>query len=366
MDQPTFQEGALSRPNLQERHYAPLKVKIISHNDLDGHGPALIAADFFWSYHPESQIDIEHVGDYYKVDALIEAFTTSEKAKEYDFFFVTDLPVGEKGAIAIENFIRESDTLVRVIDHHRTALWLNNHDWAEVTVKHDDMLECATTLVHDYLMSTILPMLEERAEKANNIWTYMNQERTRAFAELIRSYDTWTWQNEDDPHGNDARRMNDLLYLIGSNAFVHRTFREDFSIAFDKTEELILAIEENRRESYVEKKIESHQLEQLDDNTFFAFVEGDSYPNDVADGVVKHLNENGVFPQFIVIRKGGSLSFRTRNSDYDLSRLAPYFYGGGHKASAGGKLENPHSVSNNRLFDKIRHYHNKLLQEVSE
>lgn len=366
MDQPKLQEGALTRPNFQERNYAPLKVKIISHNDLDGHAPSLIAADFFWSYHPESRVDIENIGDYDKVDDHIIAFTESDEAKDYDFFFITDLPVKDRGVNAIERFIRESDTLVRLVDHHKTNLWLNSHDWAEVTVAHGDVLESAATLFHDYLMDTVMGILENRARESGNHWTYMNIERTRAFAELVRSYDTWAWTKEGNPHGEQAKRMNNLLYLIGENAFVHRMFREDFSIAFDKSEELILAIEENRCKEYVRKKIASHQLEKLDDERYFVFVEADSYPNEVSDGVMEALQEQGVSPEFIVLRKGGRLSFRTRGSDYDVSALAKYFFGGGHKQAAGGKIENPHSVSNNRFFDKVRYYHKQATQEVTQ
>lgn len=88
---------------------------------------------------------------------------------------------------------------MKLIDHHKTALHLNEHEWGFVQVEYDDgRLTSATSLLYGYLV-------ENGFMKPTNA---LDQ-----FTELVRQYDTWEWERYDQ---KQAKRLNDLFFCCQS------------------------------------------------------------------------------------------------------------------------------------------------------
>lgn len=346
------------------------KVKIISHNDLDGHGGPLILTDFYLSYDPETEFNVEHIGDYNKVDAAVMGFLNWKEAHTYDAFYITDLSMKEaKTAEAVDKFTAEHPHIdIRLLDHHKTASWLNSHAWADVVVKNQKgEPESGTSLCYQYVCDVLAPRFEDADdnvdEEGRKRWVYLNHVNAKAFADIVTSYDTWEWQNNpDNPHKEMARDFNQLFYLIGGQVFAKRMMMKDLSIAMEGHEKLLLEVDSRQRDAYIAKKMNYARLCELPDGNVFAFIYAEREKNDIADAVFEKFEKEK--PLFMVLRDGEKLSFRTRGSDFDVSALAQNFNGGGHRAAAGGSLQNPDCIHNNHLIEKIVYYYKQVTTEV--
>ncbi len=76
----------------------------------------------------------------------------------------------------------------------KSALHLNEHDWASVTVEQEDGKQtAATSLFYQYAV-------ENKYLEPSSI--------VAEFVELVRQYDTWEWEVNKN---TTAKRLNDLF-----------------------------------------------------------------------------------------------------------------------------------------------------------
>ena len=104
--------------------------KLLSHNDLDGVSCGILAKLAFGDkvnvrYNSVSSLDYE-----------VAKFLESEDKQT--FLFITDLSVNEDNEIKLQDFYQH-DGKVQLIDHHKTAISLNEYDWGSVTVDDEEM-----------------------------------------------------------------------------------------------------------------------------------------------------------------------------------------------------------------------------------
>lgn len=198
-----------------------MKVKLFTHDDLDGLGCAIVAKYKF------EDLDVEYC-NYDEVDDKVRKFITEESHK-YDRVFITDISVNEDIAKDIEEYIPH---ITNLIDHHATSEWLNKYKWANVNPLHEDSTKSSGTTM---------------------LWDYLNQPKELYdFVEKVRRYDTWEWSTKfNDLH---AKQLNDLLYLIGRDKFIER-FSNNPSINFTDGEKLILEVEQCKINDYIENKL---------------------------------------------------------------------------------------------------------------
>ena len=117
--------------------------KLLSHNDLDGVGCGILAKLAFGEkvrvrYNSLSSLNHE-------IDYFLENEGTGT------VLFITDLSPDEERISKLDDFHKENGT-IQLIDHHKTALQLNEYDWGAVTVENEDgKLASATSLFFDYL-----------------------------------------------------------------------------------------------------------------------------------------------------------------------------------------------------------------------
>lgn len=345
-----------------------LKVKMISHSDLDGHGGPLILSDLLLSFDSETEFNVEHISDYDKVDEAVVGFLNWKSAPEYDAFFIMDLSMKQKETAEALTLFKEKhpEMIIELIDHHKSALWLNHYDWARVIVKDDaGKMHSATDLVYDYAVTELAPLLESQKideETGRPTWKYMNHVNAQSFADIVRSYDTYAWKNDpDNKHKEQAREFNQLLYLLSPQLFAKRMMMKELNIAMEPHEKLLIEVDTRQRDHYLSKKKKQIKEIPLNDTDTFAFVEAESEKNDVCD-IMGEL-----FPdaKFVLLRDQERLSFRVRSAGYEVHKLAEFFDGGGHASAAGGRIKNHDNVSNNRLIEKIQKYYNLLLEGQS-
>ena len=286
--------------------------KLLSHNDLDGVGCGILAKLAFGEkvrvrYNSLSSLNHE-----------IDYFLENEGAETV--LFITDLSPDEERISKLNDFFKENGN-IQLIDHHKTALQLNEYEWGAVTVESEDgKLASATSLFFDYL--TDRGFLEPN-------------DAIREFVELVRQYDTWEWEK----NGNrQAYRLNSLFFLTSIEEFEEKMLERLQSAAhfgFDEFELKLLSIEEEKMERYIRRK--KREVIQTQVGEYLAgAVYAESYHSELGNELGKEFTH---LDYIAMLNMGGKrLSFRTIHEDIDVSAVAGQFGGGGHQKASGCSL----------------------------
>jgi uncharacterized protein len=286
---------------------------LFTHNDLDGVGCGIVAR---FAFGENVEIRLNSVdGLNREVQRFIERM--SNKRKKNDFLFITDLSVHEANAHRLTEY-GESGAKVKLIDHHKSALHLNQYQWAAVTVAYDDgRLASATSLFYDYVIQQGLMQPNESLSQ---------------FVELVRQYDTWEWEANDNVQ---AKRLNDLFFLWSIDEFEENMIeriKAGGPFSFSEFEEKLLELEEEKIERYVRRK--KRELVQ----TFIAdrcvgVVHAELYHSELSSELGK---ENPHLDYIAILNMGGrKVSLRTIHDDVDVSEIAGKYGGGGHAKASG-------------------------------
>lgn len=287
--------------------------KLLTHNDLDGVSCGILAKlsvgnEVVVRYNSNSSLDRE-----------VESFLASEDKDT--FLLVTDLSVNEQNEKGLELFY-QGDGKVQLIDHHKTALHLNKYEWGHVVVENDDgKLNSATSLFYEYLLSKNL---------------LQQTEALTQFVELVRQYDTWEWEKNDN---QQARRLNALFYLLSIEEFeekmMNRLLHTNDHFYFDDFEKKILDMEDDKIVRYIRRK--RRELVQTEINGYYAgIVYAESYHSELGNELAK---DNPHLDYIAILNIGGKrLGFRTIHDHVDVSEVARKLGGGGHAKASGCSL----------------------------
>ena len=287
-----------------------MTVHLYSHNDLDGVGCGILAK---LSFQENVEVRYNSVqGLNFQVERFLE-----QKANNDTTLFITDLSVHSENEKRLQHFFAKGGK-VTLLDHHKTALHFNHYKWATVKVNYEDgRLACATSIFYDYLK-------EKNLIKENPA--------IDTFVELVRQWDTWEW---DKNNTIDAKRLNDLFYMIAIEEFEERMIerlQKIESFAFDDFEEKILNMEDNKIERYIHRK--RRELIQTFINDYcVGIVHAESYHSELGNVIGK---ESPHLDYIAILNAGGKkIAFRTIHDHVDVSEIAHQFGGGGHAKAAG-------------------------------
>ena len=289
---------------------------LYSHNDLDGVGCGILAKVAFGErvevrYNSVTGLDMQ-------VGRFLER--TKGKEKQHEGLFITDLSVHQENEERLDQYA-EAGGKVKLIDHHKTALHLNERPWGMIKVQYEDgRLASATSLFYEYLIDNG----HIRETKA------MDQ-----FVELVRLYDTWEWEQTG---ALEAKCLNDLFFMVSIDEFEEKMIRrlkESDAFSFDEFEEKILDMEEEKIERYIRRK--RREIVQTFINAHCdGIVHAESYHSEVGNELGKtypHLD------YIAILNMGGKkVSLRTIHDETDVSEIAGTFGGGGHAKAAGCPL----------------------------
>lgn len=306
--------------------------KLLSHNDLDGIGCGIVAKMAFGD-----DVNVRY-NSVQILDREVEKFLDSgDKATE---LIITDLSVNEENELRLEEF-RKAGGKVVLIDHHKTALHLNEYEWGRVQVEEEEgRLACATSLLYRYLIDE--GFLEP---------TRASEE----FVELVRQYDTWEWER----NGNDkARQLNALFFLVSFDEFetmMLERLQETGPFKFSTFEKKLLGMEDDKMVRYIRKK--RREMVQLEaDGLYAGVVHAESYHSELGNELGK---DNPHLDYIVILNMGGrKVSFRTVHDDVDVSEVAGTFGGGGHAKASGASMSK-------EAFDLyvVESYHKEPLRE---
>jgi uncharacterized protein len=285
---------------------------LLSHNDLDGVGCGIIAK-IAWG--EEAEVRYNSIGG---LNFQVAKFL--RKPHKDTKLIITDLSVNKENEKAIEDYYKK-DGQVELIDHHRSAQHFNDYDWAAVTVQYEDgRLASATSLLYEDLQKKgeiePTPILDE-------------------FVELVRQYDTWEW---DVNNNTTAKRLNDLFFLLTLEEFEEKMLdrlQNHKKFFFDEFEQKILEMEEGKIERYIWRK-RRELTKSFVDEYCVGIVHAESYHSELGNELGK---DNPYLDYIAIISVGGKrISLRTIHDDVDVSEIAGKFEGGGHAKASGCNL----------------------------
>ncbi len=286
---------------------------LFTHNDLDGVGCGILAKLAY-----KEQIEVRY-NSVHSLNYQVKNFL--EKNDTHTFMYITDLSVHEDNEKAITDWILHGGA-GKLIDHHKSALHLNEHDWAAVTVSYEDgRLTSATSLLYDYLVDSDLLVKHESLDQ---------------FVELVRQYDTWEW---DKNNNQKAKRLNDLFYLLSIDEFeermVNRLENDMSQFDFDDFEKQILDMEENKMERYLKRK-QKEIYQTMIDNHCVGIVHAENYISELGNLFGK---KNTHLDYIAIVSVGNKrISLRTIHEHVDVSEVAAKYEGGGHAKASGCNL----------------------------
>lgn len=283
-----------------------MKIKLFTDSDLDGISCAVVANVVFG----DENVDYEICG-YGNVNEKISAYLENKEYADYDKTYITDISVSRE----IAEKINQCKKTFRLLDHHKTADFLNTYEWATVIVQNkDDIKECGTSLLYQELY-------KEEAYNGNELGN---------FVEMVRQYDTWEWKQTQ----NDLpKKLNDIFGIIGYKDFIdyysnnyYKSIEEFANMFPDKFMELL---------KYKRREIDlviDEKLKKVKIKGDYAIVLCDR--KDLTSELGSKILDQFENINYVMLVYDGGVALRSV-SDFDVSEIAKQYGGGGHKNAAG-------------------------------
>lgn len=288
-------------------------IKLITHNDLDGIGCEIVFKLLYGN-----EVDVFSLG-YNEVNNIVEQSLEELRLGTYEELFITDLSINEE----LAKIIDKEGLKVQLLDHHPSAIHLNEYSFAQVIINLSNGLKNSGT----YL--SFCNLMDDLIDKE------LYNESLEDFVELVRQYDTWEWK--EIFKNEEAKRLNDLLYILGREKFVDNMIHriKNNEILFSETDELILEIKQKEIDNYI--NIKEKELIIKDFKLYkIGIVMADSHTSELGNILCERHEEL----DFIAIIKQEAVSLRTVKDDINLSDIAKEFGGGGHPKASGFPLSN--------------------------
>ena len=343
-----------------------LRMKHISHLDLDGYG-ATTLSELLLDFYPDGAMLLE-TANILPNKLTSEMEETFKNIDNYDLVVITDLAVNQTLVDMIKN--HPNGNKVKVFDHHLCEIenLPDNFTVTEVSPLHKNKLTCATELYYNFI-------------KNDRVYDLIHNAHIRKamayFVECVRIYDTFEFWNSrnDDPNEIDiahfdAPRLNTLFHIMDRNEFkefiktyMYSTNWERLTVSNAQYPWItkILELELNKNVKYVEAAIrrmvrtpfkytiyKNGEVHNLDYNIGVIFAEKSS-------PVIANTSlERNTDLDFCAVVSHNQVSIYSNKPEINVSKIAKIFGGGGHKEAAGFTIPYINaSVFNMQHFDKI-------------
>ena len=256
---------------------------LLSHvADLDGVTPVilsnLVGLDFEYKL-----FDLDELNEF------IDNNISTSYFDKYDEIIITDLSVSKEIADKIKN----SKYNFKLLDHHISAYYLNEYDFATVRESTNDYKECGTTLYFNYLINNY----DSEILKKKSVIT---------FVELVRECDTWQFTD----------LKNEALVLKNNNTFYYTDM-----------ELTILARLNCKKNDYIENMARNVIIKHIGEyNIGIVFAE--EYRSELGHFICEKYIDKIDFA--CIINLNTHVSFRGIK-DISINKFAEVYGGGGHK-----------------------------------
>ena len=303
------------------------KVMLFRHSDLDGVGTEIVARLFFNNVYAK-QCEYSNVND------IIKAFIEGGEYIHYDHIIVADISFNEEVAELINNNENLRNKFM-LVDHHKTAEWLNKYPFSIVEVERNGVTASGTSSLYEILYNYDIPFVIKHA----------NINAIDCFVEKVRRYDTWEWTKVYSDQ--EAKMLNDLFFKVGASEFIKdclnklnlptKRFKEGaWDDLFYQSERYMLAISERETKRYIDKKIKSAKYGKYNDMVY-AYVIAENHISELGNQMCERLD---IEFALILDLSRNKVSLRSKSADIcDVSVIAKSLNGGGHACASGFELE---------------------------
>lgn len=313
-----------------------MKVLLFTHEqDIDGIGSIIIGKQTFKDF------------DYitcktFEVNQKVNETITNNSIYNYDYIYVTDICIKEPLLTQINKDEKLKGKII-VLDHHKSELEEGNdkYQFVNIIVTNEKGKTSGTSLFYDYLLS-------EGLLKSNNCLDEL--------VELTRQYDTWEWK---EIYNNvKARTLHILFEQLGYEKYIdqiNEIVSNKTNFEFNEYQLNLIDSFERNLEITLNKILKDmfiYILELDNINYRIGFVQTlYQYRNDLSELVLKE-NTNDIDLLGMIILDKDTVSYR-RIKDVDVSKIAVYFGGTGHKEAASNPKENERFAKVLELTKKV-------------
>jgi len=304
----------------------------ISHNDLDGYSSQLIVNKYALIIN--DKIKMFNISS--RSDLLTCINDISNKITKEDRLIITDISIDNELAILISN-LNLSNLLV--IDHHETGQSVSEkYEWY-----HYDNTKSATLLSFEYLLKDKIVACE--------------------FIKYVNAYDLWLESDFDFLEGVSLNSMfkekaqhyikqipdlrrEFIFYFIenySAELFINRSIFDSESLSYQIEYNFLKNGEDLPLDILISKKHYKYIMEnklyidkQIGEYNIRIFYN----MNNIFQNILNMTLEDNKDISFVChLSNQGSVSFRSTDDRVSVEDIAKrYFYGGGHRNAAAGKL----------------------------
>ena len=269
---------------------------LITHTDLDGIGCALVfnkcfpdVKNYFVSYREADKVTREVI-----------------KNDDTTSVMMSDMSLSDKELLETVNKRGNFE----MIDHHITAKWIaEKYEWSLV-----DTSKSATMLMYEVMS------------------TRFNIQDMLPLVELIDDYDTW---GRGKGPSDEAKNLNRLLGIYGLDRFFRR-FLNKSTTKLDKTEKLLLELEEEKIQDFIKAAVKSASISTDAMGNKYAMIVTDRYISETCNAVLAYYKEIEYVMSINFVANEVSLRGR---GNINLGEMARGVGGGGHRQSAGFQIK---------------------------
>lgn len=343
-----------------------LRMKHISHLDLDGYG-ATILSEILQTLYPEDAMTLE-IRNILPNKLMLEISDTINSIDDYDFIVITDLAINQNIVDLINNC--KNPEKFKIFDHHIPSIEKipENSTITTVSPFNSNKLTCATELYYNFIIHDKIYELIHDDRMKNNL---------KYLVECIRVYDTFEfWNSRNNPINEiemtywDAPRLNTLFHIMERNEFreyikyyVYHLAWNTLTISTSKFSWItkILELENNKNIKYVESAL--RRMFKIPFK-YSIYNNGKIYDLDYRIGVIFAEKSSPIIANtaleshsdidLCAVVSNNQVSIYTNRENVDVSKIAKLFGGGGHKEAAGFTIPYTSStIFNMRHFTDI-------------
>lgn len=292
---------------------------LVTDNDIDGAGSAVVAKRVF-----KDDVTIKACGRKNADEAIISLLKKVDKMPDESGvadLYITDLCPSQRIAEMIEARHATGKLIVRLLDHHETADWVNQYSWAQAKEG-----PCGTALLFQALHERVLPDKYDDPDRVDDL---------REFVEAVNAYDNLKTGDEHFVRGGD---LNRLMWFVGINDFVSqytRDLRSDLGDG-DYSQITYFLRREQRRDvdDVFSRQVKGHDgFLDARDNRYMVVV-SDRHMSTIARAV---MDTRPMIQYVVVIRPmSNQVSLRSREGGVNVAEIAAKFNGGGGHPNAAG------------------------------
>lgn len=300
------------------------KVILFTHTDLDGVGCGILARVYFVLL----GYDVEVIYcNYDNIDAEVSKYLMRPNTAN-DIVLITDISVSQGVAdrLAYSRQLR----MIRLFDHHESAIDLNKYTWARVLVKYENGHKASGTSLFNSFLKSSFPLPEKFDSVTKNC---------TLFAEYVRLYDTYEFKVTGE---KIPKNLCDLLSIMGKydfdKAMIPKIMSDRPIECISKFEARLLEYRQKEIDNYIYRS--SFNLKILNDDV--GYIISDRFVSELGNSLCEK-NPTMKYIKCIDIN-AGTVSMRTVKDDINLSDIAKHYGGGGHQKAAGYPIKSDTTV----------------------